>query len=95
MKKAKTFYSHDRKWCYQISVIDYLQTFDRGKKNEVLAKKYFKNADPMGLSARPSEPYGTRFMHFMKKSVFANKYKDEEKDGLIKELELHIKELLR
>jgi len=64
------FYSQDRKWLYQISVIDYLQTFDRGKKMEVLAKRVFKNVDPTRLSAVPSDPYGNRFVEFMKNSVF-------------------------
>ena len=49
-----THQSKDGRFCYQISIIDYLQTFDRGKKNEVLAKKYFRNADPVKLSAVPS-----------------------------------------
>jgi hypothetical protein len=60
---------------YQISIIDYLQTFDSGKKKEVLAKKIFKRADPKKLSAIPSEPYGERFMHFMKSSVFQRSQK--------------------
>lgn len=43
--QIELFMSNDQKWIYQISVIDYLQTFDRSKKNEVLAKKIFKNVD--------------------------------------------------
>ena len=30
--KHEPIYSKDGKWCYQISIIDYLQTFDLGKK---------------------------------------------------------------
>ena len=41
----------------------------------------------MGLSARPSTPYGIRYMQFMKKSVFTNQYDDKHKQSLIQELE--------
>jgi len=64
------FYSTCGKWAYQISIIDYLQTFDRSKKQEVMAKKLFKNADLSKLSAMPSDPYGNRFIKFMKDFVF-------------------------
>ena len=64
------FFSQDKKWCYQISIIDYLQTFDNNKKLEVLAKKVFKNADTKKLSAVNSEIYGDRFIKFMKNCVF-------------------------
>ena len=32
IKDQEVFYSTCGKWCYQISIIDYLQTFDSGKK---------------------------------------------------------------
>ena len=70
MKEVDIFYSTDGKWCYQLSIIDYLQTFDLGKKQEVLAKRLFKHADPQKLSAVPPDPYGNRFLKFMKESVF-------------------------
>ena len=75
-------YSRDGKWCYQISIIDYLQTFDSGKKNEVLAKKIFKRADPTKLSAVPPDPYGNRFKSFMKNCVFkrSEKYLAKERE---------------
>lgn len=63
-------YSKDGKWVYQISIIDYLQTFDSGKKQEVLAKRLFKNADTNQLSAVPPDAYGPRFIKFMKDEVF-------------------------
>jgi len=43
---------------YQISIIDYLQTFDAGKKREVLAKRWFRGADPKKLSAVEEVFYG-------------------------------------
>jgi hypothetical protein len=46
IKQNPAYFSKDGKWCYQISIIDYLQTFDFGKKQEVMAKKLFKRADP-------------------------------------------------
>ena len=90
------YYSTCGKWCYQIAIIDYLQTFDRGKKQEVLAKKLFKNADSSKLSAVPPDPYGNRFIKFMKDFVFQFDAKTEKKNQMdvtqaIKEIEDHIK----
>ena len=51
MDLKSTYYSQDGRWCYQISIIDYLQTFDKGKKSEVVAKKVLKRADTSKLSA--------------------------------------------
>ena len=65
-----TYYSKDGKWCYQISIIDYLQTFDKGKKSEVIAKKVLKRADTSKLSAQASDPYGKRFLNFVNEYVF-------------------------
>jgi hypothetical protein len=31
LHKAEPIYSKDGKWAYQIAIIDYLQTFDKGK----------------------------------------------------------------
>ena len=96
IKKNPEFYSADGKWCYQISIIDYLQTFDASKKREVLAKKLFKNADPKRLSATPPDPYGSRFIKFMKE-VFEQDQKtvrDSQKqniDELTKDIEAYIK----
>ena len=97
MKQVDTYFSTDGKWCYQLSVIDYLQTFDQGKKNEVAAKRLFKNADPRKLSAVPSTPYGHRFYDFMKNSVFTpdqdtiRKQQEEDFAKVIKEIEDHVK----
>lgn len=82
LRKVEPIYSKDGKWCYQISIIDYLQTFDSGKKQEVLAKKLFKGADPLKLSATPSDPYGHRFVKFMKNFVFKKSQKLIEKERL-------------
>jgi len=70
LKPLQCFFSPDGKWAYQISIIDYLQTFDFGKQQEVWAKMIFKKADPKKLSATPSEPYGHRFQKFIKDFVF-------------------------
>lgn len=95
IKKPPSFFSPDGKWCYQFSIIDYLQTFDSGKKNEVLAKKLFKNADPSKLSAVPPDPYADRFSKFMKDTVFTYDKKEYIMDiaSIIKELEDKIKKL--
>ena len=69
-RELKVYYSSDGKWCYQASIIDYLQAFDRSKKNEVLAKRLFKGVDISKLSARPPDPYGARFMRFMRGTAF-------------------------
>lgn len=71
IKEPDVYYSKNGKWCYQLSIIDYLQTFDSGKKNEVRAKRLFKNADPAKLSAVPPDMYGPRFSKFMKQGVFS------------------------
>lgn len=47
-------------------MIDYLQTFDRSKKNEVLAKRIFKRANTKNLSAVPPDPYAARWVKFVK-----------------------------
>ena len=64
------FLSKDKKWAYQVSVIDYLQAFDRGKKMEVFAKRVFKNANPKNLSAVPPDDYASRYIKFVKQRVF-------------------------
>lgn len=69
-REQKVYYSSDGHWCYQVSLIDYLQAFDRSKKNEVLAKRLLKGVDIYKLSARPADPYGARFMKFMRDTVF-------------------------
>ena len=72
IREEGPLYSKDGKWVYQISIIDYLQTFDSSKKREVIAKKIFKNADPTELSAVPPDIYGPRFLKFMKEYVFSS-----------------------
>ena len=57
MLTRNLFYSKDEKWCYQISIIDYLQPFDASKKMEVAAKVFFKRADPKKLSANEPNFY--------------------------------------
>lgn len=69
-REQKTYFSSDGKWCYQASIIDYLQAFDRSKKNEVMAKRLVKRVDTTKLSARPPDPYGARFMKFMRGTAF-------------------------
>lgn len=60
------FFSADKKWCYQIGVIDYLQVYNFQKKAEVLFKRYIKNKDPKKVSVCHSKPYGNRYIHFMR-----------------------------
>lgn len=42
LQTGNLYFSADKKWCYQIGVIDYLQTFNMNKKMEVWFKKYIK-----------------------------------------------------
>lgn len=70
IEDSHTFFSVDKEWCYQISIIDYLQTFDKSKQREVFAKKYFKRLDPNKISAVKPDPYAKRYMEFMTGSVF-------------------------
>lgn len=74
--------SDDGKFTYQIGIIDYLQTFDSGKKREVIAKKLFKRADPKKLSAVSEEPYCERFVGFMKNNVFMGDKKDQDNNKI-------------
>lgn len=78
----------DKEWCYQISIIDYLQTFDKSKEREVFAKKYFKRADPTKISAVKPDPYAKRYLDFMNESVFqkSKKLQDEERQREIEDL---------
>ena len=64
--RSTIFYSTDAEWSFQISIIDYLQTFDSAKKQEVMAKKLFKNVNLENLSAVPPDKYGDRFKRRMK-----------------------------
>ena len=95
IRDQAVFYSTCGKWCYQISIIDYLQTFDSGKKQEVLAKKLFKQVDTKKLSAVPSDPYGQRYLNFMKSYVIRKSMHGENKDEyLLKQVE-HINQQLK
>lgn len=103
-REQKTYYSSDGKWCYQASIIDYLQAFDQSKKNEVLAKRLVKRVDTTKLSARPPDPYGARFMKFMRGTVFeldkaqqkeAQLDVDQIKEELVAELKKRLAEMIR
>ena len=54
----------------------------------------FKGADPLKLSATPSDPYGHRFMKFMKNFVFKKsqklieKERLEDREGILKGIDL-------
>jgi hypothetical protein len=58
-----------------------------------LAKKLFKRADPKKLSAVPPDPYGQRFIAFMKSSVFQRsqkflaKEREQEQEEILKQIE--------
>ena len=45
-----------------------------------MAKRVFKNADPTKLSAVPPDPYGDRFVKFMKNFVFQKSSALKEKE---------------
>ena len=63
-----------------------------GKSQEVMAKRVFKNADPTKLSAVPPDPYGDRFVKFMKNFVFQKssalkeKERAEDKEGILADI---------
>ena len=67
------------------------------KRQEQIAKKMFKNADPQKISAMPAEPYGNRFLKFMKNTVFEFDKKSLQKTNqetikeLVHQIEDHIK----
>ena len=63
-------YSEDGNFIYHISIIDYLQKFDKFKKGERFYKVNIKGAKSSELSSMESQPYGTRFLEFMKSKVF-------------------------
>jgi hypothetical protein len=46
----------------------------------VLAKKLFKNVDTKKLSAVPSDPYGNRYLGFMKDYVIRKSMHGKNKD---------------
>lgn len=64
------FLSADKKWVYQIGVIDYLITYNFNKKTEVFFKTYIKQYDPKKVSVCHSSPYGNRYIKFMREQVF-------------------------
>ena len=55
---------------YHISIIDYLQKYDLGKKTERFWKTTFKGAIPKELSSTNPSLYAERFSHFMQSKVF-------------------------
>ena len=58
-----------------------------------MAKKLFKRADTKKLSAVPPDPYGNRFIGFMRGSVFQRsqkfqgKERDQEQEEILKQIE--------
>ena len=95
--KIDFFISNNEKWIYQVSVIDYLQTFDGSKKREVMAKRVFKNVNVTNLSAVPPDPYFQRWIKFVEDRVFVSSMMDEkmkrseDTDKTLKEINDHIK----
>lgn len=51
----------------------------------MLAKRVFKNVNTKKLSAVPADPYGDRFIDFMRNSVF-EKPRDADSDNLLKRM---------
>ena len=67
--------SQDGKYIYHISIIDYLQMYDIGKKAETLTKVTLQGATYNDLSSVDHNSYGDRFEKFMKEEVFVVKNK--------------------
>ena len=54
----------------------------------MLAKKLFKNVDTKKLSAVPSDPYGNRYLKFLKEYVVRKSMRGKNKDEyLLKQVE--------
>ena len=71
IKLGKQIVSEDGRFIYHISIIDYLQKYDFGKKVERFAKINFNGAKRQEISSMDSAPYGERFFDFMKNRVFS------------------------
>lgn len=89
------FFSADKKWCYQIGVIDYLQVYNFQKKAEVFFKRFIKNKDPKKVSVCHSKPYGNRYIHFMRHSVFEQPYELQKNQIFKKIMDEAIQDIMR
>ena len=58
----------------------------------MIAKKLFKNVNTKNLSAVPPDPYGERFIKFMKEFVFEVDKSKMDIDRIREEITAHIKE---
>jgi len=66
--------SVDRKFIFHISIIDFLQKYNIQKKGERWFKINFRNAKPNEVSSMHFQPYGQRFLNFMRGKVFNSSY---------------------
>ena len=57
---------------YHVSIIDFLQLWNFGKKSEQFAKVHILRANKTNLSAVEPEFYKNRFQRFMRRQVFIN-----------------------
>ena len=71
VKLGSSFKSQNGKYIYHISIIDYLQKYDFNKKVERFYKINVNGAKRKEISSMDSEPYGNRFLDFMKNRVFS------------------------
>ena len=55
---------------FHLSIIDYLQSYNRKKKMERALLPYINRCDGDTISAQPPRFYGDRFLNFMADKVF-------------------------
>jgi hypothetical protein len=74
------------RYIYHICIIDYLQSFNMTKRFEIFWKTVIQQAKASTLSAISPDRYASRFLKFMKSTVFMeNPYSFEVKSLYIDE----------
>lgn len=68
------------RYCYHISIIDYLTQFDFAKKIESFYKTTIKGANPRLVSAVNPDLYAERFIKFMTDEVIVNEKEQWEQE---------------
>ena len=69
---SRIFSSKDNKYLFNFAIVDFLGTFNIGKKGEKLAKEfvgYIKNLKDTNFSVLDPERYAKRFRNFLKKII--------------------------
>ena len=69
---SRIFSSKDNKYLFNFTIVDFLGTFNIGKKGEKLAKEfvgYIKNLKDTNFSVLDPNRYGKRFRNFAKRII--------------------------